>query len=124
MDVDQSMGVVYPLPILDRRRLNRRSYLACVLRQLSAGTTTAHVELEKLVARFLNKEDCVVFNMGYGTNATAIPALCSAVSRLEAEEALRRRRVGLAQLVLGVWYGACISGTGWTRCNTSLATAL
>lgn len=39
-----------------------------------------HVELERQVARFLGKEDCVVFNMGYGTNATTIPALCSAVS--------------------------------------------
>lgn len=39
-----------------------------------------HVELEQQVARFLGKEDCVVFNMGYGTNATTIPALCSAVS--------------------------------------------
>lgn len=44
------------------------------------GTTTPHRELEKLVARFLGKEECVVFNMGYGTNATTIPALCSAVS--------------------------------------------
>lgn len=44
-----------------------------------SGTTAAHVELEQLVARFVGKEDCIVYNMGYGTNATTIPALCSAV---------------------------------------------
>lgn len=43
------------------------------------GTTTSHRELEEMVARFLGKEECIVFNMGYGTNATTIPALCSAV---------------------------------------------
>ena len=45
-----------------------------------AGTTTSHRELEEMVARFLGKEECIAFNMGYGTNATTIPALCSAVS--------------------------------------------
>lgn len=34
------------------------------------------------MARFLGKDEAIVFNMGYGTNATTIPALCSAV-RLE-----------------------------------------
>lgn len=32
------------------------------------------------MARFLGKDEAIVFNMGYGTNATTIPALCSAVS--------------------------------------------
>mmetsp|Transcript_20047 Transcript_20047/g.47911 ORF Transcript_20047/g.47911 Transcript_20047/m.47911 type:complete len:610 (+) Transcript_20047:430-2259(+) len=39
------------------------------------GTTTKHRELEETVARFLGKEDAVVLNMGFNTNATTIPAL-------------------------------------------------
>ena len=31
------------------------------------------------MARFLGKEEAIVFNMGYETNATTIPALCSPV---------------------------------------------
>lgn len=33
------------------------------------GTTDLHVEAEKLIANFLGKEDCMIFSMGYGTNA-------------------------------------------------------
>ena len=40
-----------------------------------AGTCKYHVQLEKMMAKFLNKEACIVYNMGYGTNATTIPAL-------------------------------------------------
>ncbi|CAM9452175.1 unnamed protein product [Heterosigma akashiwo] len=39
------------------------------------GTAAAHRELERTVARFVGKEDAVVFNMGYGTNAATVPAL-------------------------------------------------
>ncbi|RHY00828.1 hypothetical protein DYB25_000423 [Aphanomyces astaci] len=39
------------------------------------GTTPVHVELEALVAEFIGKEAAIVFNMGYGTNSTSIPAL-------------------------------------------------
>jgi serine palmitoyltransferase len=39
------------------------------------GTTSLHRELESIVARFLNKQDAMVFTMGYNTNATTIPAL-------------------------------------------------
>ncbi|GMI40448.1 hypothetical protein TrCOL_g97 [Triparma columacea] len=41
------------------------------------GTTDMHRELEKLVADFLGKEDSLVLNMGFNTNATTIPALVS-----------------------------------------------
>ena len=34
---------------------------------------TRVAELEQLVARFLGKEDCLVYNMGFATNATTIP---------------------------------------------------
>ncbi|CBN76133.1 Serine palmitoyltransferase [Ectocarpus siliculosus] len=60
------------MPVLDTLPV------ACSINRKDFGTTSSHVELEQLVARFLGKEDCVVFNMGYGTNATTIPALCSA----------------------------------------------
>jgi len=40
-----------------------------------AGTTTLHAELERTVARFVGKEAAFVFNMGYGTNTTGVPAL-------------------------------------------------
>eukprot|EP00455_Lapot_gusevi_P015405 TRINITY_DN1779_c0_g1_i1.p1 TRINITY_DN1779_c0_g1~~TRINITY_DN1779_c0_g1_i1.p1 ORF type:complete len:488 (-),score=149.17 TRINITY_DN1779_c0_g1_i1:50-1513(-) len=39
------------------------------------GTTQVHVELEKLVARFLSKPAAMVFGMGFATNATAVPIL-------------------------------------------------
>ena len=39
------------------------------------GYCSYHVQLEKMMANFLNKESCIVFNMGYGTNATTIPSL-------------------------------------------------
>mmetsp|Transcript_19070 Transcript_19070/g.35297 ORF Transcript_19070/g.35297 Transcript_19070/m.35297 type:complete len:499 (-) Transcript_19070:119-1615(-) len=39
------------------------------------GYLAVHVELEEYLAKFLRKEACMVFNMGYGTNASAIPAL-------------------------------------------------
>jgi serine palmitoyltransferase len=43
--------------------------------RMDIGTTALHKELEQLVAQFLNKEDAIVFNMGYGTNSATIPAL-------------------------------------------------
>ena len=42
---------------------------------MDGGTTVIHAELENLVSKFLGKEACCVFNMGYGTNASTIPAL-------------------------------------------------
>jgi serine palmitoyltransferase len=39
------------------------------------GTTSLHRQLERTVAEFLGKEDALVLNMGFNTNATTIPAL-------------------------------------------------
>ena len=44
---------------------------------LEYGSTTLHRQLEETVARFLGKEDAIVFTMGFNTNATIIPALVS-----------------------------------------------
>ncbi|NXD11848.1 SPTC3 palmitoyltransferase, partial [Nothocercus nigrocapillus] len=46
----------------------------CSTRQ-EMGTLDKHVELEKLVARFLGVEDAMVFGMGFATNSMNIPAL-------------------------------------------------
>ena len=39
------------------------------------GTTDLHVDVEELIARFVGKQSAMVFSMGFGTNATAFPAL-------------------------------------------------
>lgn len=39
------------------------------------GTSNLHLEVEELIARFVGKESAMVFSMGFGTNATAFPAL-------------------------------------------------
>ncbi|KAL9640010.1 MAG: hypothetical protein Q9164_000545 [Protoblastenia rupestris] len=39
------------------------------------GTTDLHLEVESLVAKFVGKESAMVFSMGFGTNASALPAL-------------------------------------------------
>ena len=39
------------------------------------GTSDLHMEVEELIARFVGKESAMVFSMGFGTNATAFPAL-------------------------------------------------
>jgi len=40
-----------------------------------AGNLDLHVELEKLVARFVGKESAMIFGMGFATNSTNIPIL-------------------------------------------------
>jgi serine palmitoyltransferase len=44
-------------------------------RRMEAGDMDLHRALEKRVADFLDKEDAVIFNMGYATNSTSINAL-------------------------------------------------
>jgi serine palmitoyltransferase len=39
------------------------------------GTSVVHQQLENAVAKFVSKPAAIVYNMGYGTNATTIPAL-------------------------------------------------
>ncbi|SPR00134.1 serine C-palmitoyltransferase [Plasmodiophora brassicae] len=54
--------------------LQRFSVSTCSSR-LDSGTTSVHVELESLVAKFLGKPAAMVVGMGFGTNSTVIPAL-------------------------------------------------
>ncbi|KAL7342166.1 serine palmitoyltransferase 2 [Rhodotorula toruloides] len=39
------------------------------------GTSTLHVQAERLVARFLEVEDSMIVSMGFATNSTTLPAL-------------------------------------------------
>ena len=39
------------------------------------GTSELHLEVEDLIAKFVGKEASMVFSMGFGTNASAFPAL-------------------------------------------------
>lgn len=39
------------------------------------GTSDLHLDVEDLVSRFVGKQSAMVFSMGFGTNATAFPAL-------------------------------------------------
>ena len=48
--------------------------------RLDCGTNALHKHLEETVAEFVGKEAAFVFNMGYGTNSTVIPALMGAGS--------------------------------------------
>lgn len=50
------------------------------------GTTKLHREVEKVVARFLKKEDALALNMGFNTNCTTIPALTSRGDLLISDE--------------------------------------
>eukprot|EP01102_Stenamoeba_stenopodia_P004283 TRINITY_DN14607_c0_g1_i1.p1 TRINITY_DN14607_c0_g1~~TRINITY_DN14607_c0_g1_i1.p1 ORF type:complete len:509 (-),score=107.00 TRINITY_DN14607_c0_g1_i1:388-1914(-) len=43
--------------------------------RVGAGSTEIHRECEQLVARYLNKEDAIIFGMGYATNSTNLPNL-------------------------------------------------
>ena len=40
-----------------------------------AGTSELHLEVEELVAKFVGKPSAIVFSMGFGTNASTLPAL-------------------------------------------------
>jgi serine palmitoyltransferase len=42
-----------------------------------AGTLAVHHKVEQMIAHFVGKEAAIVFNMGYATNSTCIPALVS-----------------------------------------------
>lgn len=53
----------------------RKSGLAMASPRGDAGTSDLHLEVEELVARFVGKPAAMVFSMGFGTNATAFPAL-------------------------------------------------
>jgi serine palmitoyltransferase len=50
------------------------------------GTLDIHLELEKLVARFVGKDEAMIFNMGFATNALMIPAFAGKGSLIISDE--------------------------------------
>jgi len=54
--------------------IQNHSISTCSTR-LTFGKSVVHRELEQLVARFVGKEDAIVFGMGYATNSTSLPSL-------------------------------------------------
>lgn len=57
-----------------KETIRTNSIATCSPRQ-ELGTTSQQLELENLIAKFLNKEKALVFGMGFATNAVNIPAL-------------------------------------------------
>jgi serine palmitoyltransferase len=49
--------------------------LAATTPSMEFGTSVIHQELESAVAKFVGKPAAIVYNMGYATNSTSIPAL-------------------------------------------------
>lgn len=54
--------------------------ISCASPAAEVGTTAVHRELERTTASFVGKPAAILFNMGYGTNASAIPSLVGAGS--------------------------------------------
>ena len=46
-----------------------------VAKRVGAGTTPTHLQLDRMVAEFVGKEDAITFGMGFATNSVGIPAL-------------------------------------------------
>lgn len=53
---------------------------------LLLGTNHLHNELEKLTAKFMDVEDCIVFGMGFATNALNLPSILSTGSLVISDE--------------------------------------
>lgn len=54
--------------------------------RLECGTTSLHKELERLIAEYIGKEDAMILNMGFNTNATTIPALMGSGDLIVSDE--------------------------------------
>ncbi|OAX78761.1 hypothetical protein ACJ72_06928, partial [Emergomyces africanus] len=55
----------------------KRYGISSVGTRVDAGTQDLHLEVEDLVAKFVEKEAAMVFSMGFGTNASVFSALVS-----------------------------------------------
>ena len=54
--------------------------------RMECGTSVLHDRVEKIVAEFIGKEDAMVVNMGFNTNATTIPALMGSGDLIVSDE--------------------------------------
>jgi serine palmitoyltransferase len=64
----------------------RKNGLSYVSNRADTGTSDLTVETEAFIAKFVGKEDSILFSMGYVTNATAFPALVGKGSLLISDE--------------------------------------
>ncbi|OJD12056.1 hypothetical protein AJ78_07298 [Emergomyces pasteurianus Ep9510] len=55
----------------------KRYGISSVSTRVDAGTQDLHLEVEDLIAKFVEKEAAMVFSMGFGTNASVFSALVS-----------------------------------------------
>lgn len=58
----------------DLKALGKYSTSTCAP-SIEGGCTAIHKELEQRIAEFVGKESAIIFEMGYATNSTTIPAL-------------------------------------------------
>lgn len=58
----------------DVKALGKYSTSTCAS-AVEGGYTSIHKDLEKQIAEFVGKESAIIFEMGYATNSTTIPAL-------------------------------------------------
>lgn len=70
-----------------------------VLQEYGPSSSTADVvtnlqrDLEQKIAKFLQKEDCVVFSQGYGTNAWTIPSIMGGKGTLVISDSLNHTSI-------------------------------
>ncbi len=50
-----------------------------ILKYYQKGYTTIHQALERSIAEFVGKESAIIFEMGYATNSTTLPAIVKKV---------------------------------------------
>jgi serine palmitoyltransferase len=55
----------------------RRGGIALGATRVNGGTTSIHENLEARVAKFVGKEAALFLGMGYATNSSVLPILCS-----------------------------------------------
>ena len=79
--------------------------VSCCSSRMDCGTSRLHVELEELVARYVGKPAALVYNMGYGTNSTTIPALVRNGSL-----SLSRRVIPVRSCMDALGLGSCVTG--------------
>ena len=70
------MGLTYDKRIVDAAIAATKKYgTGCAGSRFLNGTLDLHVQLEKELATFLGKEDCLVFTTGFTVNEGVIPTL-------------------------------------------------
>jgi serine palmitoyltransferase len=68
-------GNGHPVCDADVKEATRRYSVNLSTTRLDFGTTRLHRDVEALAARFVGKEDAIVFGMGYATNSTSLAGI-------------------------------------------------